>query len=222
MVTKTEELVKQYQACFLRGDTQGLMEAGEAIFNQYGQRVQNWAASLFYRYRTAEVVEMASTDDEAPITEMSDTINDIWLQVFAQLQKNAETGKEIRSFSRWLYGFTRNVVCKEANVVWDGRRDLPISLDDQNDDGISQEIQVRISAETPDEVVLRKELVGRMKEAREALDERERTYVEQRYDEELSAADIAKAEGLSEDAIRYHLRKAIRKMQEHQEREEGE
>lgn len=208
MDAKDEELVKRYQICCLDEGAEGLIEAGKAIYDRYGEQVLDWAESFAYRYRISEVL---GDDETAGILEISEILNEIWLRVFTQLRRNAEKGKQIGRFRGWLYRLIRNVVKDKADEVWKYRRTCNSlsQMDDLRKEQMLLENQE--SLEMPDEIYERREASSLLDEASNALSDRELEVVAL-YRQGKSVEQIAKTVDRSKDAVYARLRSAIAKM----------
>lgn len=132
-----------------------------------------------------------------------DLVQEAWL---AALERPPATDRPLRP---WLGGVLRNLVKRRART--EHRRT-------RREERVAE---LREPLPTPDELAERLELQRELSQAVAELDEPFRSTLQLRYDEGLSAAEIARREGLPAGTVRWRLKTALDRVRDRLDRGHG-
>jgi len=212
MEDKDDKLIKCYQDCFLAEDTKCQDEAAEAIYNKYAELVLDLVKNYLYWNRIEEVERISKDDMATLIVELEDIIHEIWKRIFAQLQRNAQTGKIFeRDFNSWVEGLVRKTVNNFGNVIWDMRRNRRSFSDMDTQQAISQSTTAE-DLESVDQIIERYELSDSTLRALNSLSKRERAFVVAHYLQDIPVEKIAAHWGVSIGTVYRDMNNARKKM----------
>lgn len=173
---------------------EGDSRAFHALVELFEKRVLRIVKKMVYTYHDVE-----------------DLHNEIWLKVAQNLHKFDQS----LPFHSWLYRLASNVCIdflrKKREIIME-------------DDQLFLQVNKHAShqTETPESVILQKELAGQLQDLLKRLDETDRLIVTLRFSEELSYDEIGRIVGMSKNTVGTRLFRARKLLKELLEKQKTE